>query len=155
MSKTKLTEHFTLEEFTRTSIKGDNSPSEEHLVNLRCTAKAMEVVRSLFNKAIIVNSAYRSPLVNAAVGGSVSSAHCEGWAVDFNVKDMSAKEVCQAIVDSGVIQFDQIIWEHRNNSVWIHLSFKPTYRRQVLTMRDGKYLKGLVDAPAKKVTVRL
>ena len=92
---------------------------------------------------IKVNSAYRSPKVNAAVGGVSNSAHALGWAVDFTCAEFGSPfEVCQAIAKSG-IAFDQLIHERR---VWCHLSFEPRNRRQLLTLpvSGSKYLKGLI-----------
>jgi putative chitinase len=136
---TKLTEHFTLNEMTVTSTGLDNQPTPAHLANLKVSAAGMEKVRAALGKPILVNSAYRSAAVNRRVGGVPTSAHCQGYAVDFRVKGMTPLEICRALVAAG-IKFDQLIEE---NGRWVHLSFDPRMRGQVLTMRNGKYTAGL------------
>ncbi len=138
---TKLSTHFTLSEMTVTSTGLDNQPTPAHLANLKIAAAGMEKVRAALGKPILVNSAYRSATVNRKVGGVPTSAHCQGYAVDFRVTGMSPLEICRAIVAAG-IKFDQLIEE---NGRWTHISFDPRMRGQVLTMRGGKYTAGLRD----------
>lgn len=132
----KLTEHFTLEEATVTSHTDLNNYSDpETLRVIQETAKRMEVVRaSLGNRGIRINSWYRSPEVNVRVGGSKTSQHCKGEAVDFVCPSYGTPyEVAQALVaDKEILMFDQLIFEH----TWVHISFviPPTIPRlQVLT----------------------
>lgn len=137
-----LTPHFTLAEFTVTSKPIDNTPSQEMVATLRTTAYYLEQVRELLDKAITINSGYRSKAVNKAVGGSPTSAHVLGYAVDFVAKDLTPLEICQVIAKSN-LKFDQLIYE----GTWVHISFDPKMRREVLSakFKDGKatYLKGL------------
>ena len=142
----QLTQHFSLKEFTKTSVKANNTPPDEYIPRLMSVAKTLEVVRSLCgDRRITVTSAYRSPAVNAAVGGSPTSAHSKGLAVDFIVDGLSNSEVCKIIIDSGAVYFDQLIKEKSGRSEWTHLGLslnKP--RQQVLTYLNGKYYAGLV-----------
>lgn len=137
-----LTPHFTLTEFTVTSKPIDNTPSQEMVATLRTTAYYLEQVRELLGKAITINSGYRSKAVNRAVGGSPTSAHVLGYAVDFVAKDLTPLEICQTIAKSN-LKFDQLIYE----GTWVHISFDPKMRREILSakFKDGKatYLKGL------------
>lgn len=135
---TNLSPHFTLSEMTVTSTGLDNQPTPAHLANLKVAAAGMEKVRAALGKPILVNSAYRSAAVNRRVGGVPTSAHCQGYAVDFRVKGMTPLEICRALVKAGV-KFDQLIEE----GAWTHVSFDPRMRGQVLTMRNGKYTAGL------------
>ena len=140
----KLTPHFTLEEFTVTSKPLDNTPSKEMVEVLRTTAFYMERVRELLgNVAIKVNSAYRSQAVNKAVGGSKASAHTLGYAVDFTAYGHTPLTIANTLAKSD-LKFDQLIYE----GTWVHISFDPKMRREILTARfkDGKatYLKGIV-----------
>ena len=140
----KLTPHFTLEEFTVTSKPLDNTPSKEMVEVLRTTAFYMERVRELLgNVAIKVNSAYRSQAVNKAVGGSKASAHTLGYAVDFTAYGHTPLTIANTLAKSD-LKFDQLIYE----GTWVHISFDPKMRREVLTakFKDGKatYLKGIV-----------
>jgi putative chitinase len=136
---TNLSPHFTLAEMTVTSTGIDNQPTAAHLANLKVAAAGMEKVRAALGKPIKVNSAYRSALVNRKVGGVPTSAHCQGYAVDFRVAGMTPLDICRAIVAAG-IKFDQLIEE----GTWTHVSFDPRMRGDVLTMRNGRYTKGLV-----------
>ena len=133
-----LSAHFTIEEFTRSEAalrRGlDNTPDAETIANLTELANGMEQVRALLGHPIHINSAYRGPKVNAAVGGSKNSAHMRGYAADFVCPaygDVSA--VCRAIMDS-TISYDQLIHEF---GAWVHISFDPQMRRMNLTI-DGQ-----------------
>lgn len=132
---TQLSDHFSLEELSATAHRElDNTPPAPVLATLADTALRMEAVRTFLGaQPIHVNSGYRSPAVNAAVGGVVDSAHLSGHAVDF---------ICPAFGDplaicrhlAGVaFAFDQLIQE----GTWVHVSFAPTMRREVLTKSAG------------------
>ena len=127
---TKLTEHFALEEMTvsptakRLGIP--NTPTAEHIENMRyCCEKILEPVRSKFGP-VTINSSYRAPLVNKAVGGSKTSQHVNGQAIDFEVKGVSNKVVADWVADN--LEFDQVILEFYTagdkNSGWVHASIK-------------------------------
>jgi zinc D-Ala-D-Ala carboxypeptidase len=144
---TQLSPHFSLAELTFSQIgarKGiDNTPPPEVEARLRMTAISMEAVRQVLGgKAISVSSGYRSPELNEAVGGSRTSAHTTGWAVDFNCHGFgSPLYVCRAIAASD-LEFDQLIHEFGR---WVHISFGPRLRRQLLTIgpngsRNGLYV---------------
>lgn len=94
----------------------------------------MEAVRRLLGDQVItVSSGYRSPALNRAVGGARRSAHLTGHAVDFNCYGFGApRAVCRAVAGSD-LAFDQLIEE----GTWVHISFDPRLRRQVLTKRAG------------------
>lgn len=139
----RLTKHFTLRELTKTSQKFDNTPNDQEVQNLIKTAVQMEAVRALLgNNPVVVSSGFRSERVNRAVGGSSTSAHRSGEAVDFVCVGFgNVTQVCHAIANSS-IPFDQLIWE----GSWVHIGFrhhgKP--RRQVMTKRPGQpYVNGL------------
>ncbi|MEW5685776.1 MAG: D-Ala-D-Ala carboxypeptidase family metallohydrolase [Pseudomonadota bacterium] len=139
---TKLSEHFSLEELSATQHRTiDNRPPQRVVETLRGTATRMEEVRRLLGDRIItVSSGYRSPALNRAVGGARTSAHLTGHAVDFNCHGFGGpKKVCRALARSD-LAFDQIIEEGR----WVHISFEPRNRRQVLTRTPaGGYVLGL------------
>jgi len=131
----QLSAHFTLEELTRSEValrKGlDNTPSPEIVANLTELALGLEKVRELLGYPLHVNSAYRSPKVNSAVGGSKASAHMEGYAADFvcpRYGDVNA--ICHAIMDS-TLDYDQLIAEF---GAWVHISFDPKMRHANLTI---------------------
>lgn len=140
MSMTKLSEHFSLAEMTVTSTGLNNTPDATQLAHLSIAAEGMEKVRAVLGKPIKVNSAFRSSVVNRAVGGVSSSHHCQGWAVDFVCPAFgNPLEVAQAIAEEA-IKFDQLIYE----GTWVHISFAPSMRQQCLTMKKGRYFPGLV-----------
>lgn len=141
---TRLSEHFTLAEFTVSSTADRlgiaNTPTAEHLENLKLTAAGFEKVRSILGDcAIVITSGYRNPRVNAAVGGVPNSAHALGLAGDFRAAGYSALGAAQKLRDAqaaGEIEFDQLILETSRSVV--HLSFDPARRRnQVLTQAGG------------------
>ena len=141
-----LTKHFTLAEATRSDTAArlglSNAPPQGDLQTLTETAYQMERVRALLNdQPIRISSWYRNEQVNRAVGGVPNSAHRLGYAVDFTCPGFgSVTDVCRAIADSG-IQFDQLIWEYGR---WVHISFDPRNRRQVLHIKQaGQYKLGL------------
>lgn len=133
----KLSDHFTLQELTRSQTAErngwNNQPAFTALANLKETAWRMEAVRAVLNAPIYVSSGYRSPKLNKAIGGSATSHHCLGFAVDFTAPAHgSPQEVVETLKNSGV-NYDQLIYE----GSWVHISFAPSMRRQTLTAIFG------------------
>jgi len=127
---TQLTEHFTLEEMivspTAKRLGLSNTPTAEHIENMRyCCEKILEPVRAKFGP-VTINSSYRAPRVNQAVGGSKTSQHVNGQAIDFEVKGVDNKKVADWVADN--LEFDQVILEFYSagdkNSGWVHASIK-------------------------------
>ena len=138
----KLTQNFSLAEMTVSDIavrKGlDNTPNATEIINLMRTAQLLEQVRTLLNKPIIVNSAFRSKPVNDAVGSKDTSQHRIGCAADIRVPGMTPKEVVQACIDANV-PFDQIIEEFDS---WTHISVpdmpsRPPRKQALIIDRSG------------------
>lgn len=138
---TKLSEHFTLEELTRSDAAdwlGDkNEPNPDHLENLKVTANWMEVVRHVVgDRKITITSGYRNPRVNKVVGGVPNSAHAKGYAVDFKVEGLQPEAVMHLLREAKqVVPFDQAIKETSRNIV--HISFDPRARGQMLVQPKG------------------
>lgn len=137
---------FTYEEMTVSQTAArrgiDNEPKDAQTVlNLLSTANSMLVVRRLLgNDPIIISSGYRSPKLNKVVGGSNTSAHTKGWAVDFTCPSFgSPLEIAKAIAESD-IKFDQLIHEFDS---WVHISFDPQMRNQLLTINKSGTKSGL------------
>ena len=135
-----LSEHFTMEEATFSSTASrlgiDNIPDGGQNMNIIEAAEHLEKVRALLGKPLHIDSWMRVPRLNQAVGGAANSAHMSGWAIDFTCPEYgSALDIVNAIVHSG-IKFDQCIEE----GTWVHISFAPTMRQQVLTahFENGK-----------------
>ncbi len=131
-----LSPHFTLDELTvsqEAARRGlDNTPPAAALEALKRTAMGLESVRMRLGGApILVSSGYRSPAVNAAVGGSKSSQHMQGEAADFTAPRFGTpRAIVDALVDSDV-PYDQLILEFGR---WVHVSFSQHPRRQALVI---------------------
>ena len=135
-----LSPNFALSEFTEsqtaTRLGLDNDPPAELYETLKATARCMEDIRDLLGgKPVLISSAYRSPEVNKAVGGSANSQHTKGEAVDFTCpKFGTPRDIVTKIKDSPLL-FDQLILEYDR---WVHISFSTRNRRQVLIIdRNG------------------
>jgi len=116
----------------------DNTPNATEIANLMRTAALLEQVRSLINKPIIVNSAFRSKPVNDAVGSKDTSQHRIGCAADIRVPGMTPKQVVQACIDANV-PYDQIIEEFGS---WTHISVpdmpsRPTRKQALIIDKQG------------------
>ena len=115
-----LTPHVTLEELTHTDHRTlDNTPNEAELANLQRLAEFLEKVKhELYDRPIIVNSAFRSKAVNDAVGSRDTSQHRTGCAADIRVPGMTPDEVVKAIIAAN-LGHDQVIREFDR---WTHVS---------------------------------
>ena len=118
-----LSEHFTLEELTFTNHREyDNTPNQIQIDNLTRLAEFLETVRyTLYDRPILVDSAFRSPEVNHAVGSTSVSQHLRGCAADIRVPGMTPAEVVKAIYDAD-LPYDQLILELG----WTHISIPNT-----------------------------
>lgn len=128
---TRLTDHFTLEELTRSDnavrLGLDNTPDQTALANLLRMAYMLEQVRTAVGgKPVMVNSAYRSKAVNDSVGSSDTSQHRTGCAADFRVPGMTPDEVVKTLIKAN-LGFDQLIREFDS---WTHISV-PTDPKQM------------------------
>lgn len=138
---TNLTPHFTLEELTdsqtaaRKGLKNVPPVGSPERANLQRTAEVMEEVRTfLGDKPVLISSGYRSPPVNAAVGGSKSSAHMSGLAIDFSCPGFGTPlQICKALEPHmKKLGVDQLIHEY---GTWVHLGLTAAMpRHQALTI---------------------
>lgn len=147
-----ITRNFTWEESQVTSTGLPNAPTtDEQRRRIVHTAYEMEIVRAILGrKPVRINSWFRGPAVNKKVGGSPTSEHSLGAAVDFTCPGYGTPfEVCKAILaNAHIVQFNQLIWERKGNSAWVHISFPPPGqlgKKEVLSLLNGKYTKGLVQ----------
>ena len=130
-----------LASITATRLGISNEPTSKEIENniIRC-AQFLQELRDKINKSIRVFSCYRSPKVNKAVGGSKTSAHMQGLAVDFEVTGMSNKELAEYIRDNFT-DYDQIILEFPPGG-WVHVGIatETSNRKQNLTAKkkNGK-----------------
>lgn len=135
----KLSEHFTLDEFTSSQTATrcgiNNAPPAEYMPALKRTAQGMEMVREVLGDVpILVSSGYRSPELNMLVNGSHGSQHLLGEACDFTAPAFgSPEEIMRAIIKSEV-PYDQLIYEFGR---WVHVSFSLRNRRQKLVIDNA------------------
>jgi hypothetical protein len=137
----KLSEHLSLSEVTRSeSAKRNqisNMPTGEHIANFMLLAeKIFEPIREHFGVPIHISSGYRSKELNAKIGGSATSQHCKGQAIDIDM-DGSTNGVTNADVFNYIkdnLPFDQLIWEFGNdtNPDWVHVSYNVKQRGEIL-----------------------
>lgn len=120
------------------AIRNDipNVPTDENIEAMQLVGqKLFDRVREHFGKPIGVTSFYRSQALNKAIGGSVTSQHTSGEAIDIDADvygGVTNKEIFDFIKDN--LTFDQLIWEFGNNDNpdWVHVSYAPVNRGQVL-----------------------
>ena len=132
----RLSPHFTLDELTVTDQDLPNVPNEHQIANLQllCT-KVLEPLRTRLGKPIHVNSGYRSPEVNKAVGGSKSSHHMLGCAADVRVDGEHPGDLLDALVSlHPAVRWTQAIRE----PTWLHVSYIPDNLRCEKLSFDGK-----------------
>ena len=137
---TKLTEHFALEEFTHSQTaarKGlNNNPPSPERKNLQRMAETMEKVRGILGHPVLISSGYRSPTVNKAVGGTKTSAHTHGLAVDFTCPGFGTPlEICKALEPHmDKLGIDQLIHEFDTG---VHLGLRAAPPRHLALTIDN------------------
>ena len=151
-----LTKNFSYQEMIKSStadrIGVSNEATREHVINLVNLCNfILQPVRNQFGP-IRVNSGYRSPALNKAVGGSKTSQHCNGEAADFESSRISNPDLAKWIAKH--LDFDQLILEFYDgvnpNSGWVHCSYKKDGTNRGITLTalrvKGKttYKKGLL-----------
>jgi zinc D-Ala-D-Ala carboxypeptidase len=137
----KLSENLTLAECCKsaTAIKNgiDNTPHGDHVDNLFNTAQQIfQPIRDHFGVPIKVTSGYRSEALNAKIGGSKTSQHSKGEALDLDADvfgGITNQEIFEFVRD--YLDFDQLIHEFgdESNPDWVHISYSSKgNRKQVL-----------------------
>lgn len=144
---TMLSAHFSLEEMIRSDTAARlalaNYPDAPTIAKLKNVCiNILEPVRAHYGRPVQINSGYRAPAVNAAVGSKPTSQHARGEAVDFEVPGISNAEVAVWVRDN--LRFDQLILENHRagipSSGWVHCSWKSgQLRRSILTMTLGSH----------------
>jgi hypothetical protein len=153
---TQLTKNFSLAEMVKseTALRHgmENNPGPDELNNLLVLcANVLQPIRDHYQKGVKVNSGYRSPDVNAKVGGSRTSDHTRGMAADIEIPGVPNADLAKWIKEN--LSYTQLILEFYTpgipDSGWVHVSYDPSnLKKQDLTAtrQDGKtvYLPGLV-----------
>ena len=155
-TKMKLSEHFSLAELTKTKHQtaDGNIPSRVHIENLkRICENWLEDLRYSYNtlyclqpgedyetsknvEPIIINSGYRSPAVNLLAGGSKTSNHLSGCAVDIRCagKEQMIRyaAILLDIADGTKQDFDELLLEQHGSVCWLHFAVRPKDNRRLI-----------------------
>lgn len=167
--KTKLTPHFTLGEMSASKSHPEiyNVPPLDKVDNLRHLCEWLEDLRHLYNvryashpdpavpplqveresggeAPILINSGYRSPMLNRAVGGATRSNHLEGCAADIRCAGKEANERAKMALRYAMLlleiaemrkeRFDELIIERKGTNWWVHFAVKPSSNRMWVTV---------------------
>ena len=111
---------------TATRLGLPNAPGKEHLVNMQVLAKKIfQPLRVYVSGPIKINSFYRGPELNKAIGGSKKSQHCKGQAMDIDdvFGHKTNAQMYHWIKEN--LNYDQMIWEFgdEDNPDWVHVSY--------------------------------
>ena len=139
-SNAKLSEHFTLGEFTKSNSHPEvyNIPSHEAIANMKRLCQWLEVLRERAGTPIRINSGYRSPQLKRKIGGVANSNHLTGCAVDIRVSGMEQLIRYAAILldyaEESHQDFDELLIEkNRYGAIWLHFAVRPSgNRRKIL-----------------------
>ena len=141
----KLSEHFTLGEFTKSNSHPEiyNIPSHEAIANMKRVCEWLEVLRERASPdpskgrevPIIINSGYRSPQLNKRIGGVPTSNHLTGCAADIRVKNMEQliryASILLDYADESKQEFDELLIERNSHgAIWLHFAVRPKDNRR-------------------------
>lgn len=130
--------YFTIQELCKSDTaraRGiDNTPSEDVKKNLEALIEnVLDPLREAYGKPIYVNSGYRCPALNKAVGGVSNSEHKTGMAADLDTNDKKENKKLFDLAQKLNLPFRQLIDEA--NLSWVHISYNPNdIKRQVLKL---------------------
>lgn len=124
----------------------DNTPTQAVFDNAVVVAtQVFDPLRAWAGGPLGINSFYRSPKLNVAVGGSTTSDHCKGHAIDIDADKYPStgktnRELFLHIIDN--LDFDQVIWEYGKDPKhplkdcqWVHVSKRPSGNRKKITIK--------------------
>ena len=143
----RLSQHMTLGELCKTSVRMENVPNEAQVENLKRLCRWLERLRRRWNdlyaddggvgmeEPLIINSGYRSAAVNKAVGGAPTSNHLTGCAVDIRVAGLEQllryAVILLDIGDESGEDFDELLLErNKAGRYWLHFAVRPSGNRR-------------------------
>lgn len=122
--------YFTIKELSSTNKRINNVPNASVINNLTALVdNVLDAARKLYDKPIKINSGYRSPELNKAVGGVSNSQHILGEAADITTGTKEGNKVLFNLIREN-LKFDQLIDE--KDYTWLHISYKQRNRNQIL-----------------------
>ena len=126
--------YFKMSELTRTNTGLQNIPTQKEQANLRLLVeKILDPLREMYGKPITINSAYRSPMVNARIGGAKNSEHMTGCAADITAGSKEENKKLFALIRDN-FTFRQLIDE--KEYTWIHVSYnEKDNKKQILHLK--------------------
>lgn len=139
----QISKHITFQEATHsdTAVRNaiNNTPDAATIEKMKLVAeKCFEPLRAWYGKPIRINSFYRSQLLNVKVGGSATSQHCKGEAIDISAGSRTENKKLYDWLVANLPEWDQILYEYGDDSGpdWVHVSYKAKgNRKQILRIR--------------------
>ena len=145
----------TLAELCKTKTRLSNVPNEAQVENLKRVCRGLEELRLRYNlnkkekiknkdeeEPIIINSGFRYEAVNKSVGGSPSSNHLTGCAVDIRVAGIEQllryAVILLDISDESKEDFDELLLERKGCVMWLHFAVRPTGNRRKVRLMQVK-----------------
>ena len=134
-----MSEHFKYSEFVKTNHReyADKNwlEGEKFEDNIAYMARWLEAIRKVWGKPIVINSGYRSPAVNKAIGGVATSNHLTGCAADIKVSGIEQliryATILLDISDESQENFDELLMERSpKGSYWLHFAVRPKNNRR-------------------------
>ena len=127
--------YFTIKELCKSATAEqlgiDNSPNSEIVNNLKQLVEyILDPLRERYGKPIHINSGYRCPALNKAIGGAKNSQHITGLAADITAGSPSKNKILFDLIIDMDLPYDQVIDEKKYK--WIHVSFSENPRKQIL-----------------------
>lgn len=149
--QTKLTQHFTLGEMVASKSHPEvkNEPNEQQILNIIYVCQWLEMLRTEYNdryrddehngveQPIVINSGFRSKMLNYVVGGESDSNHLTGCAADIRCKNcLQAVRYASCLIDlfrAADAEWDEIILEKKGAKFWLHFAVRPERNRSKVT----------------------
>jgi len=142
----RISDHISYKEATRSNTATKhgitNAPTEAQLISMEVLAeKIFEPVRTHFGVPLYISSFFRSGDLNKRIGGSSTSQHCMGQAVDIDADvygKVTNKEIFDYIAEN--LDYDQLIWEFGSDKepAWIHVSYVSPFDNRNRKLRANK-----------------
>ena len=132
----RISKNFTLEEVIKSNtadrLKIDNTPDESILKNLqRIVINIAQPVRDFMGRSVNINSGYRCPELNKAIGGASKSDHMDGNALDLDCHSVELNKKMFDFIKYN-LEFDKLIWEYGGK--WVHVSYGNGNRKKIFSI---------------------